>query len=212
MSQNQNNQNNNNNFFNQNPLITFVIFAIVTILAFKAFAPANNTTNMNQNSFNTKKIDIAYSDLKKLITEGKIEYVGIGKHIIKAKTKDGTYLVTQKVQGDTTLIPLLDKHNVPYSSIQDTSWLNELLFGWVIPVFIFFAIWMFLANRMQKSLGGGILGKGNSNLISSEKPNVKFDDVAGNDEAKEEVKEIVDFLKEPQRYLDLGAKIPKVYY
>jgi len=209
MSQNQNNQNNNNNFFNQNPLITFVIFAIVTILAFKAFAPANDTTNMNQNSFNTKKVDIAYSDLKKLVKEGKIEYVGIGKHLIKAKTKDGTYLITQKVDGDTTLIPLLDKNNVPYSSIQDTSWLNELLFGWVIPVFIFFAIWMFLANRMQKSLGGGILGKGASNLISSEKPNVKFDDVAGNDEAKEEVKEIVDFLKEPQRYLDLGAKIPK---
>jgi len=205
----QNNDNKNNNFFNQNPLITFVIFAIVTILAFKAFAPANDTTNMNQNSFNVKKIDIAYSDLKKLVKEGKIEYVGIGKHLIKAKTKDGTYLVTQKVDGDTTLIPLLDKHNVPYSSIQDTSWLNELLFGWVIPVFIFFAIWMFLANRMQKSLGGGILGKGASNLISSEKPNVKFDDVAGNDEAKEEVKEIVDFLKEPQRYLDLGAKIPK---
>jgi cell division protease FtsH len=206
----QNNDNKNNNFFNQNPLITFVIFAIVTILAFKAFAPANDTTNMNQSSFNTKKIDIAYSALKKLVKEGKIEYVGIGKHLIKAKTKDGTYLVTQKVDGDTTLIPLLDKYNVPYSSIQDTSWLNELLFGWVIPVFIFFAIWMFLANRMQKSLGGGILGKSSTNgLISSEKPKVKFDDVAGNDEAKEEVKEIVDFLKEPQRYLDLGAKIPK---
>ena len=207
---NQNNNNNNNNFFNQNPLVTFIIFAIVTILAFKAFAPANTTNNMQQNSFSTKKIDIAYSDLKKLIEENKIEYIGIGKHLLKAKTKDGNYLVTQKVDGDTTLIPLLDKYKVPYSSIQDTSWLNELLFGWVIPVFIFFAIWMFLANRMQKSLGGSILGKGSSSgLISSEKPKVTFNDVAGNDEAKEEVKEIVDFLKEPQRYLDLGAKIPK---
>jgi cell division protease FtsH len=211
MQQNQNNDNKNNNFFNQNPLITFVIFAIVTILAFKALAPQNSgaENGMQQNAF-SKKVDIAYSDLKNLIKEGKIEYVGIGTHLIKAKTKTGTMLVAQKVAGDPTFIPLLDKYNVPYSSIQDTSWLNELIFGWIIPVFIFFAIWMFLANRMQKSLGGGLLGKGSSEgLISSEKPKIKFDDVAGNDEAKDEVKEIVDFLKEPQRYLDLGAKIPK---
>ncbi|HIC43979.1 MAG TPA: ATP-dependent zinc metalloprotease FtsH, partial [Sulfurimonas sp.] len=65
-------------------------------------------------------------------------------------------------------------------------------------------------GRMQKSMGGGILGMGNSKkLINSEKPNTKFDDVAGADEAKEEVKEIVDFLKFPDQYISLGAKIPK---
>jgi cell division protease FtsH len=202
------NKNNNNNFFNQNPLITFVIFAVVTILVFKALAPNNGGSLNNTNSF-TKSINVVYSDLKNLIKDGKIEYVGIGSHLIKAKAKDGTTLVAQKVPGDVTLIPLLDKAKVPYSSIQDTSWLNELIFGWVVPIFIFFAIWMFLANRMQKSLGSGILGANNKGLISSEKPKVTFADVAGNDEAKEEVKEIVDFLKEPQRYIDLGAKIPK---
>ncbi len=210
-NQNNDNKNNNNNFFNQNPLITFVIFAIVTILVFKAIAPQNSSTNQmnNTNSF-SKQVTIPYSELKKMIVEGDIKYVGIGQHIIKAQTKDGAYLVTKKLNNDLTLIPLLDKYNVPYDSIQDTSWFNELLFGWVIPVFIFFAIWMFLANRMQKSLGSGLLGKGSSSgLISSEKPKITFADVAGNDEAKEEVKEIVDFLKEPQRYLDLGAKIPK---
>jgi len=208
---NENNNNNNNNFFNQNPLITFVLFALVTILVFKAFAPQNNGINENNinNNF-SKKVTVAYSDLKNLIEQGKIEYVGIGTHLLKAKTKDGTTLVAQKVQGDITFIPLLDKYKVPYSSIQDTSWLNDLIFGWIVPIFIFFAIWMFLANKMQKSLGSGILGAGSSKgLISSEKPKVKFENVAGNDEAKEEVKEIVDFLKEPKRYLDLGAKIPK---
>jgi len=212
MQQNQNdNKNNNNNFFNQNPLITFVIFAIVTILVFKAIAPQNSSTNqMNNTNAFSKQLNVPYSELKKMIVEGNIKYVGIGQHIIKAQTKDGAYLVTKRLNNDLTLIPLLDKYNVPYDSIQDTSWFNELLFGWVIPVFIFFAIWMFLANRMQKSLGSGLLGKGSSSgLISSEKPKVTFADVAGNDEAKEEVKEIVDFLKEPQRYLDLGAKIPK---
>ena len=216
-NQNGGNGNNNNNFFNDNPLLTFIIFAIVTIMIFKSLAPQSSsglsggaTGESEVTAFNTKTISIAYSDLKKLVQEDKIEFVGIGTHLIKAKAKDGTILTTQKIGGDNTLIPLLDKSKVPYSSIQDTSWLNELIFGWVVPIFIFFAIWMFLANRMQKSLGSGILGAGSSKgLISSEKPKVTFGDVAGNDEAKEEVKEIVDFLKEPQRYIDLGAKIPK---
>jgi cell division protease FtsH len=205
-----NDQNNNkNNFFNQNPLITFIIFAIIVILAFKAIAPEGNTGSSTLSSKFTKDITISYSDLKNLIKTNKITYVGIGKTLIKAKTEDGTTLIVQKVEGDTTLIPLLDKNKIPYGAIQDTTWLNNLIFGWIIPIAIFFGIWMFLANRMQKSIGGGILGGGAKNLISSEKPNVTFDDVAGNDEAKEEVKEIVDFLKEPKRYLDLGAKIPK---
>jgi cell division protease FtsH len=197
---------NNNNFFNQNPLITFIIFAIIVILAFKAISPQNGGSNIN-NSF-MKTINISYSDLKNLIKSDKITYVGIGTHTIKAKSQDGSILITRKVPNDTTLVPLLDKNHIPYGAIKDTSWINELIFGWVIPIAIFFGIWMFLANRMQKSIGGGILG-GSKKLISSEKPNVTFENVAGNDEAKEEVKEIVDFLKEPQRYLELGAKIPK---
>jgi len=69
---------------------------------------------------------------------------------------------------------------------------------------------MFLASRMQRNMGGGILGMGSSKkLVNSEKPKVKFADVAGVQEAKEEVKEIVDFLKHPDRYINLGAKIPK---
>jgi cell division protease FtsH len=206
----KNNKPNKNNFFNQNPLVAFIIFAIVTIVIFKALSPNFNTQNGElKNSF-TKTITVEYSDLKTLIKEGKVKYVGIGKHIIKAKLSDGNTIVAKKVYGDNTLVPLLDKYKVNYSAIEDTNWLNELIFGWVVPIFIFFAIWMFLANRMQKSLGGGILGAGSSKgMISSEKPKVTFDDVAGNDEAKEEVKEIVDFLKEPQRYIDLGAKIPK---
>ena len=209
MANNDNNNNNNNNFFNKNPLITFIIFAIVTILAFRMLSPNTTTNNSMNTSFNTKSLNVTYSDLKNLIKSGKVDYVGIGSHIIKAKTKDGTILIAKKVSEDTTLVPMLDKNHIPYGAIQDTSWLDDLIFGWIIPIFIFFAIWMFLANRMQKSMGSSILGGNSKNLISSEKPDVTFDDVAGNDEAKEEVKEIVDFLKEPQRYLELGAKIPK---
>ncbi len=79
----------------------------------------------------------------------------------------------------------------------------------LLPIFIFFAIWIFIAKKMSKGMGG-ILGAGKSDkLINSERPNVKFDDVQGVQEAKDEVVEIVDFLKYPERYIELGAKIPK---
>ena len=107
-------------------------------------------------------------------------------------------------------IPLLDEKGVEYTGYSESNWLSDMLFGWVLPIFIFFAIWMFLANRMQKNMGNGILGIGSSKrLVNAEKPNVKFDDMAGNVEAKDEVVEIVDFLKNPERYAALGAKIPK---
>ena len=202
-----NKNNNDNNFFNKNPLLLFIIFSILIIVVFRSIS---STTSMNSFSSTTPLTQpLTYSDIKKLAKEGKVEYVAIGQHIIKAKLKDGSIISLQKVPNDNTLLPILDKYNVPYGAINDNNWFSDLVFGWIIPIFIFFAIWMFLANRMQKGMGG-VLGVGSAKgLIKSEKPDVKFDDVAGNDEAKEEVKEIVDFLKNPDRYLELGAKIPK---
>jgi cell division protease FtsH len=203
------NNKNDNNFFNQNPLILFIIFALVIVVIFRSIAP-NATGEVSQIvNGNQPVMHVTYSDIKKLAKEKQLEYVAIGKMIIKAKLKDGAIITVQKVPGDTTLIPILDKNNIPYGAMNDSNWLNDLIFGWIIPIFIFFAIWMFLASRMQKGMGG-VLGVGSAKgLIKSEKPNVKFSDVAGNDEAKEEVIEIVDFLKNPERYIELGAKIPK---
>ena len=108
---------------------------------------------------------------------------------------------------------MLEKNGIDYGGVNEENVLADILFGWVLPIFIFFAIWMFLAKRMSKSMGGGsggILGIGSSKkMINSEKPNVKFEDMAGNKEAKEEVQEVVDFLKDPDRYVKLGAQIPK---
>ena len=218
---NNNNGDNNNNFFNNNPLMIFVIFSIVTIFAFKAIFPEEqmgNTSNSNVQAFGqSSNKTIAYSDLKKLISTGKIEYVGIGNTQIRAVSKAGTGNVTtytaRRVIPDETLIPELEKNGIAYGGINEENILADILFGWVLPIFIFFAIWMFIAKRMQKSMGGGsggILGIGSSKkMINSEKPNVKFDDMAGNKEAKEEVQEVVDFLKAPERYVRLGAQIPK---
>ena len=204
-----------NNFFNQNPLLVFAIFSIVVILIFKNFTSTSDATAMGGN-FGTQNIvtkNINYYELKELIRNGQISSVAIGQTTIKAFSSEGaqkTAYVVKKVGEDNTFIPLMDEKKVSYGGYNETNMLTEILFSWVLPVFVFFGIWMFLANKMQKNMGGGILGMGSSKkLVNSEKPNVKFDDVAGVEEAKEEVKEIVDFLKHPDRYMSLGAKIPK---
>ena len=204
----QNNQNNNqnNNFFNKNPIITFAIFAILMVLIFRSFVPEQMGGEMSM----AGSRNVAYSDLKQMIKQKEITSVSIGQNTIKAQNSQGMVYISKKVANDNTLVPLLEENGITYSAYSESNWLSDMLFSWVIPVFIFFGIWMLLASRMQKNLGGGILGMGSSKkLVNSERPKVKFDDVAGVEESKEEVKEIVDFLKNPDRYISLGAKIPK---
>lgn len=202
--ENKNQSNGNNgNFFNKNPILVFAIFAVIMVLIFRSMSP----DDMGISGGNSK--NISYSELKSLIKSKQINEVVIGQTTIKASGNSQTYVV-KKVANDQTLVPLLEENNISYGAYNESNWLSDMIFSWVIPVFIFFAIWMFLASRMQKNMGSGILGMGSSKkLINSEKPKVKFDDVAGVEEAKDEVKEIVDFLKNPERYIRLGAKIPK---
>ena len=216
MSQNNqdNNKNDKKNFFNQNPLLIFAIFSIIVVVLFKNFTSVSDAgmgSNFSAQNSTTKNIN--YYELKELIRNSQISYVAIGQTTIKAFSPEGaqkTVYIVKKVGEDNTLIPLMDEKKVGYGGYNESNILTEILFSWVLPVFVFFGIWMFLANKMQKNMGGGILGMGSSKkLVNSEKPKVKFDDVAGVEEAKEEVKEIVDFLKFPERYMNLGAKIPK---
>lgn len=208
---------NNNNFFNQNPLLIFAIFSIVAIMIFKYYSndltqvdSLGNSTNQNMRQV-TKSL--SYYDFKELVKNGAIENVSIGKTSIKAISTDGnlrTIYNIKRIHPDNELLPLLEKSKVSYSGFSEENWLSDLLFGWILPIFIFFGIWLLLTSRVQKSLGGGMLGIGSSKkLVNSEKPDIKFDDMAGNEEAKEEVKEVVDFLQHPDRYIKLGAKIPK---
>jgi len=184
-------------------------------MVFKNFlAPADGLSGMTGTQSGqsiTKSIN--YYDLKELVKKNQVTYVAMGQTTLKAVDDRGANKVVynvKKVGNDPTLIPLLEEQKIPYGGYNETNVFTEILFSWVIPIFIFFGIWMLLANRMQKNMGVGILGMGNSKkLVNSEKPNVKFDDVAGVEESKEEVKEIVDFLKHPDRYINLGAKIPK---
>ena len=200
---NQNDQNNkNSNFFNQNPIIVFLIFAVLIIAVFRSMSP-----DIGMDGSKTTK-NIPYSELKSLIVNKQISKVYIGQSTIKAD--GGNVLYTAKKVQDPNLTTTLDENEIPYGAFNESNVLTDILFTWVIPIFIFFGIWMFLVSRMQKNVGGGILGIGSSKkLVNSEKPKVKFDDVAGVEEAKEEVQEIVDYLKSPDKYLRLGAKIPK---
>jgi cell division protease FtsH len=216
MAQQNNNDNDNKNFFNDNPLLAFAIFSIVVILIFKVLIGQQSGFDqmmgkpMSMVSVTRK---VSYSEAKRLIKDGKIERVKITPTTIEALGSDdgrSTRFIAEKIPAsDPDLVKLLDEKGVDYSGVMGNGFVSEMI-SMLLPILIFFAIWIFLAKRMSKGMGGGILGVGKAgNLINSEKPNVKFDDVAGVDEAKEEVKEIVDFLKYPERYIALGAKIPK---
>lgn len=217
MSDNQNNQppnnNNFNNFFNNNPLLAFAIFSIVLIMLFKLFLGDSGSGTMvaGEGAMQTKQVK--YSEIKQNIKDGKITNVKITPTVIEAIGDDNgrkvRFIAQHVPTGDKELIPLLEEKNVTYEGIMGGGWLSDFI-GMMLPILIFFAIWIFLAKKMSKGMGGGILGVGKAGkLINSEKPDTKFDDVAGAEEAKEEVKEIVDFLKYPERYIELGAKIPK---
>ncbi|ELB6159645.1 ATP-dependent zinc metalloprotease FtsH, partial [Campylobacter jejuni] len=179
------------------------------IIIFKGFFDDNGSFGGALNGNEVNK-NVPYSELKKLIESGQINQVSIGQTTIKAISSSHNTVYTAKKVNDPELVSLLDSKNIAYGAYSETNWFTDILFSWVLPVFIFFGIWMFLASRMQKNMGSSILGIGSSKkLVNSEKPKVKFSDVAGVEEAKEEVKEIVDFLKYPERYIKLGAKIPK---
>ena len=206
-------QKDNNNFFNQNPLITFALFSVAVIMIFKMFiGESGQGFSGASNATPTQHRDISYSEFKKLVYEKGVDKVAIGQTFIKAfSTQGGTNFsyTVRKVGEDATLIPLLDEKQIDYKGFSEANWFTDMI-GWMMPIFLIMGIWMFMANRMQSKMGGGILGMGSAKkLVNSERPKTKFDDVAGVQEAKDEVKEIVDFLKFPDRYINLGAKIPK---
>jgi len=214
---NNNNQdnNNNNNFFNNNPLLSFAIFSIVIIMIFKLFIGDSDGLGnmMGANSQITQTKSVKYSEIKAQIASGNISSVKLTPTTIEAISNNGGQVVRFVAQNvptyDKELIPLLEAKNITYEGIMGGGFLSDLI-GSLLPILIFFGIWIFLAKKMSKGMGGGILGAGKADkLINSEKPDTKFSDVQGVEEAKDEVKEIVDFLKFPERYMELGAKIPK---
>jgi len=209
---NQNNENNGNNgnFFNDNPMLAFGIFILVMVILFKSFMGDSNLTGIMGNPAITKIEQVKYSDIRKLVQEKKVKSVNITSTMIEAISTNGTKkFVAKNIPAyDMDLIPLLEKYEVAYEG-QVGEGAFSRYFNMFLPILLILAIWLFLAKKMSKGMGG-ILGAGKADkMINSERPDVKFDDVQGVQEAKDEVVEIVDFLRYPERYIELGAKIPK---
>lgn len=204
---NQNNQNQPKSPMSGNPLLIFVIFTIVAIMLFKALSSGGGEGVFGNSGIQ----NISYYELKQKIEAKEVSQVSIGQTMIRALSDQNGQRITYNVRkvNDSSLVPLLDANKIPYSGFSESNWFTDML-GWLIPVFIILGLWMFIAGRMQRNMGNGIFGMGSSKrLVNAEKPKVRFDDMAGNKEAKEEVVEIVDFLKYPDRYSAVGAKIPK---
>ena len=112
---------------------------------------------------------------------------------------------------DPKLLPDLQRHGIDYRGKIESHWLSHFISNWIIPFGLFFLLWSFIVRRMGSSSGNFLnLGKNKAKIYAVDpSQKVTFEDVAGVEEAVEEVKEVVSFLKEPDRYTRLGAKLPK---
>ncbi len=212
MNRQNNNQNSeqNDNFFNENPLLAFGIFILIMVILFKMFMGDANLEGVMGDPRIKRVEQVKYSDIKELIKKREVKSVKITSTMIEATDLTGTkkYIAKNVPAYDMEFIPLLEDNNITYEGQVGEGPVARYV-NMLLPIFIILAIWLFLAKKMSKGMGG-ILGAGRADkLISSERPDVKFDDVQGVQEAKDEVLEIVDFLKFPERYIELGAKIPK---
>jgi cell division protease FtsH len=156
---------------------------------------------------------ILYSDFEQYLREGKVTEVAISDDFIRGELNQPlpggqTQFTTTRV--DPQFADELQKYNVRFTGQIESTFLTDLL-SWIVPVLLFFGLWMFLLKRMGGGLGGGLMqiGKSRAKIYVETDTKIRFDDVAGVDEAKDELKEIVDFLKDPKEYGRLGGHMPK---
>src|SRR5262249_9362686 len=122
--------------------------------------------------------------------------------------KRGERWVVQRVE-DPDLVRDLDAHHVSYTGLPESDWLGSLLFVWLLPLLLLGGFWTLILRRMRPGARMMSIGRARARLVAEEGTGVTFADVAGVDEAVEEVREIVDFLSSPGKFRELGARIPK---
>ncbi len=157
---------------------------------------------------------IPYSQFEQYLKDKKIEEISIKENTIEGKfkepLKDGKqYFVTTRV--DIPLAEELTKYDVKFTGIVQSTFIRDIM-SWVLPVLLFFGLWMFFIRRIAEKQGiGGMMtvGKSKAKVYVETDVDVTFENVAGVDEAKRELKEVVDFLKDPKSYGRLGAHVPK---
>ena len=158
---------------------------------------------------------IPYSEFLHHVKAGEFEEIAISNNVIQAKlrkpTPDGrTRIVTTRV--DPVLAKELSQYDVKFTGVVENTFFRDLL-SWVVPALVFAAIWMFVIRRMtgEGGMGGGLMsiGKSKAKIYVETDTKVSFADVAGVDEAKDELREVVGFLKDPRGHGRLGGRLPK---
>ena len=222
----KNNQNRNRNM---RGVVTLIIWALVLTVVFNYINAYSNNLTKRASSH-----EIPYSQLIDLIQEDQVAELKIENGVLYATPVDGyvyteeatdknkepkSYTQSEKTPlilyttalNDTSLLPLLEEHNVKYTSPVQTqmSPILEFMITYVLPVIVLAALFMLVMRIMAKNGGIGSVSKSNAKVYMEKSTGVTFKDVAGQDEAKESLTEIIDFLHNPQKYTEIGAKLPK---
>ena len=180
--------------------IWYFIVALLVIMWFQTFLTEQQTNR------------VPYSEFKQYIRNGKVETVTIGPDRVTATLKDTKQpnnTISAVRVDDPDLVKDLEAQGIKFSGSTDNKWLGVLI-SWLLPLAIFFFFWSFLMRRMGGGPQGVLsVGKAKVKIYAEKEIGVTFDDVAGIDEARAELEEIVEFLKAPAKFEKLGGKIPK---
>ena len=169
-------------------------------------------TYLQQYYFSRKVETIPYGQFKQALAEGNVSKLTIGPENITGtlkgkEKKPGQQFTTIRVD-DPGLVKELDEHKVDYSGHYESKFLSSIL-SWILPIGIMFLIWRYAMKKMGPGMGVMSFGKSKAKIFAENETRVTFADVAGIDEAKEELQEVVEFLRNPGKFQKLGGRIPK---